>query len=193
MHNDFIRIKPSLDTSHNLPHIPFHTNQSLITIPEHRNRKPIHINHLHHPATRRNRPHRMRLRITPQRQPIRIRMRIPRIHSLDRNPHPRIRQRLHRPRQPLIRRIPTHQSPKQTHIRPLRVMRRRQRPLPIKLHQNILKLPIHHLPRHPPNPQRRRTMRTRRPTHHRPNHIIENTYDHKSCRTASNNMPRIPP
>lgn len=72
------------------------------------------------------------------------------IHRLDADARARGAQRPRRTGQPLVRRLPAHQTAEQAHIRPLRLVCGRQRTVPVELDQHVADLAVHQIARHPP-------------------------------------------
>ena len=87
-------------------------------------------------------------------------------------------QRPFRVRQPLIRGIPAQQPAEEPHIRTLRLVGRGQGTIAVELHETLLQFAAHQVQRQPPDPQRRRTVGTRRAAHDGPEHVIEDAHDH---------------
>jgi hypothetical protein len=71
-----------------------------------------------------------------------------------------------------------HQAAKQSHVRSLRVVRRRQRTVAVEFHQDVAEIAIHQIARQAADPQGGGAVGARWSAHYGTDHIIENTDDH---------------
>jgi hypothetical protein len=128
---------------------------------------------LHHAAAGGDRDQRVRLAGALQREPVGVRVRVADVDRLDAQGDARVGERAGRVGQALVVGLPAEQAAEQAHVGALALVGRGQGSLAVELHQDLGDVAVHQVARQPPDAQRGRAVRARRPAHHGADDVVE--------------------